>query len=232
MLTMTDPAPPATAIAPAQVLIVDDHPILRHGIARLVEREGDFAVCAEAGSIGEALEVLQHHPVDLVIVDLSLEDQSGMDLIRTLRTRHPRARCLVLSMHDERLHAERALRAGARGYVMKQEATRKIVTALRCIHAGRIYLGEAIASDILSRLAGLPAAGEPQEDAASVAALSDRELEVLRLIGRGLKTGEIARSLHRSVHTVEAHRANIKRKLGLKTSGDLARAAFTLEQGR
>ncbi|TAK88615.1 MAG: response regulator transcription factor [Aquabacterium sp.] len=232
MPTMTESARPATALAPAQVLIVDDHPILRHGIARLVEREGDFAVCAEAGSIGEALEVLQRHPVDLVVVDLSLEDQSGMDLIRTVRSRHPQARCLVLSMHDERLHAERALRAGARGYVMKQEATRKIVTALRCVRAGHIYLGEAIASDILARLAGVPAASEAGGDAAAMAMLSDRELEVLRLIGRGLKTGEIARNLHRSVHTVEAHRANIKRKLGLKTAGDLARAAFTLEQGR
>lgn len=211
-----------------RVLIVDDHPILRHGIAQLVGRESDFEACSEAGTVDEALEVLAHQPADVAIVDLSLEDQSGLELIRRAKARHPALQCLVLSMHDERLHAERALRAGARGYLMKQEATRKIVAALRQVRAGRIYLSETVSSEILARLAS----GSERTDSAAgaVGGLSDREMEVLRLIGRGLKTGEIARSLHRSVHTIETHRANIKRKLGLRTSGDLARAAFKLSE--
>ena len=212
-----------------RVLIVDDHPILRHGIAQLVGREADFDACAEAGSVDEAMALLAGQPVDVAIVDLSLEEQSGMELIRRARVRYPKLQCLVLSMHDERLHAERALRAGARGYLMKQEATRKIVAALRQVRAGRIYLSDTVASEILGRLAGGAASTERDDDpAAAVGGLSDREMEVLRLIGRGLKTGEIARTLSRSVHTVEAHRANIKRKLGLRTAGDLARAAFNL----
>jgi DNA-binding NarL/FixJ family response regulator len=205
------------------VLIVDDHPILRHGIAQLITRESDFTVCGEAGSYDEALGLLTSREVDLMLIDLSLEGQSGLDLIRAVRERKPQVRCLVLSMHDERLHAERALRAGARGYLMKQEATRKIVAALRQVREGRIYLSESIASDLLERLAS--GATPPADDTHG---LTDRELEVLQLIGQGLKTGEIAKALHRSVHTVEAHRASIKRKLSLKTSGELAKAAFAL----
>lgn len=209
----------------ARVLIVDDHPILRHGIAQLVEREDDLDPCAEAGTVDDALAVLASQPIDLVVVDLSLNEQSGMDLIRHIRERHPQVKCLVLSMHDEKLHAERALRAGARGYVMKHEATRKIVTALRCVRDGRIYLSDEIATQLLERMAAAPAPG-PARPESPLGALSDRELEVLRLIGQGLKTGDIARALHRSVHTIEAHRANIKRKLGLKTAGELSQAAF------
>jgi len=212
------------AAAPARVLIVDDHPILRHGLMQLVQREPDLQPCAEAGSIEDALDVLSREPIDLVIVDLSLNDRSGMDLLRTARARFPQVRCLVLSMHDERLHAERAIRAGARGYVMKQEATKKIVSALRCVRDGRIYVSDAIASQLLERLAAAPSpAAAP---ASPWGSLSEQELEVLRLIGLGHKTGDIARALHRSVHTVEAHRASIKRKLGLKNAGELARAAF------
>lgn len=218
----------AGAARKTRVLIVDDHPILRHGIAQLVGRESDFDACSEAGTIDEAMALLDKQPTDVAIVDLSLEEQSGLELIRRARASHPKVQCLVLSMHDERLHAERALRAGARGYLMKQEATRKIVTALRQVCAGRIYLSDAVSSEILGRLAS----GSEQSDPArsALGGLSDREMEVLRLIGRGLKTGEIAQTLHRSVHTVEAHRANIKRKLGLRTSGDLARAAFNLSE--
>jgi DNA-binding NarL/FixJ family response regulator len=211
-----------------RVLIVDDHPILRHGIAQLVGREPDFDPCAEAGTIDEALALLAAQPIDVAIVDLSLEDESGMELIRKARARCPGLQCLVLSMHDERLHAERALRAGARGYLMKQEATRKIVAALRQVRAGHIYLSEAVASEILGRLAGGAPAEPDGGPENALGGLSDREMEVLRLIGRGLKTGEIARSLNRSVHTIETHRASIKRKLGLRTAGDLSRAAFNL----
>lgn len=218
---MTDPLPGGPALS--QVLIVDDHPILRHGIAQMIQREPDLEACAEAGSVDEALAALAQQPVDLMVVDLSLAEQSGMDLIRTVRHHHPQVQCLVLTMHDEKLHAERALRAGARGYLMKHEATKKIVLALRTIRDGRIFLSEAIASDLLERMAGTSSTATDSP----MASLSDRELEVLRLIGRGLKTGDIARTMHRSVHTVEAHRANIKRKLGLRTAQELAHAAFS-----
>jgi DNA-binding NarL/FixJ family response regulator len=211
----------------SQVLLVDDHPILRHGIAQLIGRDQDLEVCAEAGSVDEALALLAAQPVDIMVVDLSLTHRSGLDLIRAARAKHPQVLSLVLSMHDERLHAERALRAGARGYVMKQEATRKIVAALRSVRAGNIYLSEAIATELLERLAtGASAPGSAT--VSEVQGLTDRELEVLRLIARGLKTGEIARTLNRSVHTVEAHRSSIKRKLGLRTSGELSKAAFAL----
>lgn len=210
----------------ARVLIVDDHPILRHGIAQLVARESDLDPCAEAGNIEEALGILAAQRIDLMVVDLSLDEQSGMDLLRRARVQHPDVKSLVLSMHDEKLHAERALRAGARGYVMKHEATKKIVTALRCVRDGRIYLSDAIASQMLERLAATPGSGGAEQTASPLSSLTDRELEVLRLIGRGLRTGEIARQLNRSAHTVEAHRSNIKRKLGLKTAGELAQLAF------
>jgi DNA-binding NarL/FixJ family response regulator len=213
--------------SPSQVLLVDDHPILRHGIAQLIGRDPDLVVCGEAGGVDEALAVLADRPVDIMVVDLSLENRSGLDLIRAARANHPAVLSLVLSMHDERLHAERALRAGARGYVMKQEATRKIVSALRSVRAGHIYLSEAIATDLLQRLAAgasVTAAAASSE----VQGLTDREREVLRLIARGLKTGEIARTLNRSVHTIETHRASIKRKLGLRSSGELAKAAFAM----
>ncbi len=211
----------------SKVLIVDDHPILRHGIAQMVAREDDMEVCGEAGSVPDALAFIAANAVDLAIVDLSLDDRSGMELIRTVHQRYPQLRCLVLSMHDENLHAERALRAGASGYVMKQEATRKIITALRRVRDGHIYLSDAMGSQLLQRLAGTagPAASAPAQQ---LSALSDRELEVLRLIGKGMKTGDIARTLNRSVHTVEAHRANIKRKLALKSAGELAQYAFGL----
>jgi two-component system, NarL family, response regulator NreC len=213
----------------SRVLVVDDHPILRHGIAELVQHEPGFEVCAEAGSAAEALEQLARHPIDLAIVDLSLAGLSGIDLLKTLRTRYPTVRTLVMSMHDETLYAERALRAGARGYVMKQEATRQILTALRHIRDGEIWLSERMRQRLLSRIADAPAAVVRQ--GTDLTLLSDRELEVFRLIGRGLKTGEIARELHRSVNTVEAHRAAIKRKFAITTGAELARLAFQAFEG-
>ena len=212
----------------SRVLVVDDHPILRRGIAELVQHEPNFEVCAEAGSATEALEQLARHPIDLAIVDLSLAGLSGIDLLETLRMRHPTVRTLVMSMHDETLYAERALRAGARGYVMKQEATRQILHALRCIQDGEIWVSERMRQRLLSRVAEAPAASRGGTD---LTRLTDRELEIFRLIGRGLKTGEIAQMLHRSVNTVEAHRAAIKRKLAVTTGTELARLAFQAFEG-
>lgn len=212
-----------------RVLVVDDHPILRHGIAELVQREPDFTVSAEAGSAEEALAQLALHAIDVAIVDLSLAGLSGIELLKTLRTRHPEVRTLVMSMHDETVYAERTLRAGARGYVMKQEATKQILTALRRIRDDGIWLSDRMQQRLLNRVAMAP--GSADRGDADVSALTNRELEVFRLIGRGLKTGEIARQLNRSVNTVEAHRAAIKRKLDVVTGAELARLAFQAFDG-
>lgn len=211
----------------ASVLIVDDHPILRDGIAQLIDREPDLETCAQAGGVDEALAVLASSTVQLAVVDLSLSGRSGFDLLRAVRQQYASVRSLVVSMHEESLYAERALRAGARGYIMKQEAPRKIVTALRTVRDGGIYLSDAMRSRLLERLV------EPAPDAAGspFKGLTDRELEVLRLVGRGMKSGDIARTLMRSVNTVEAHRANIKRKLGLSSAAELARYAYSLGEG-
>ena len=213
--------------AKTRVLVVDDHPILRHGIAQLINRESDLIVDIEAENAEQALREIKTDAVDLAIVDLSLDGLSGLEFIKTLRTKHPTIRCLVLSMHDELLFAERALRAGARGYMMKQEATKKIISALRQIRDGQIYLSDAMHNRLLERYTEQPA-----PLASPLAALTDREMEVFRLIGKGLKTGEIALTIKRSVNTVEAHRAAIKRKLNLKNAAELARIAYQDAESR
>lgn len=205
-----------------QVLIVDDHPIVRQGIAQLIDREDDLHVCCGVGSVEEALEILRRCTPNIVIVDISLAGVSGIELVGAIRARYDGLPVLVMSMHDESLYAERALRAGARGYIMKQEATEKILTAIRQILGGEIYVSDKMRSVMLQRL--IRNGDEPQ-NASPVAALTNRELEVLRLIGQGMGTREIARELHRSIKTVEAHRANIKDKLHLKTATELVRFA-------
>lgn len=201
------------------ILIVDDHPIVRQGIALLVNQQPDLDACCEAGSGEEALELLAKRvqPIHLAIVDLSLGGMSGLELVKALRSHHPDLPVLVMSMHDESLYAERVLRAGARGYIMKQEATEKILTALRQILRGEIYVSDRMRNRMLERL--IDNRGDAAES--PLASLSDRELEVLRLIGRGLSTGEIARDLCRSVKTIETHRANIKDKLSLRGGAEL-----------
>ncbi|MGD9787832.1 MAG: response regulator [Sulfuricellaceae bacterium] len=214
-----------------KIMIVDDHPIVRQGIALLFDSQDDMRAVCEAGSGEEALASLTRSDgacADLMVVDLSLEGMSGLDLIKAVRSRFPEMPMLVMSMHDESFYAERVLRAGARGYIMKQEATEKILTAVRQILRGGIYVSDKMQTRMLQRL--VDSRGEQVETPLS--ALSDRELEVLRLIGRGLSTGEIARDLHRSVKTVEAHRANIKEKLNLKNAAELVRYAIQwVEQG-
>lgn len=213
---------PSAAATVTAVVIVDDHPILRHGLAELINREPDIQVSGEADSAELALELLTKTPCDVVIVDISLPGISGIELVRTLKERHPDVRSLVMSMHDESLYAERALRAGAHGYIMKQEATRQIIAAIRRIREDEIYVSDKMQTRILGRLVN----AQRETDDSPLSLLSDRELEVFRLIGRGLKKGEIARQIKRSVHTVEAHRANIKRKLKIKTAAELSRLAF------
>lgn len=207
---------------PTRILIVDDHPIVRLGIRQMLAAEHDLDVCGEAESADAAKQAIARTQPDLAIVDLSLAEGTGLDLIRSLRESMPSLPLLVLSMHDEALFAERVLRAGARGYIMKREAITGLVTAIRQVLAGRIYVSEGMAQAVLERLGS-----EGTEPGNVLAALTDRELEVFDLIGRGLNTTAIAEQLGISIKTIETYRANIKTKLNLKDATELIRFAAT-----
>lgn len=208
-------------------MIVDDHVMVREGIAELINREPDMAVCCGADSVDGALKALQccttgtKGQPDMVIVDISLNGASGFELIHAMKSRYPDIPVLVMSMHDENLHAERALRAGAKGYIMKQEAFDQVLTAIRQVLRGELFLSEKMRSLMLQRLI------EPNATTndSPLGSLSDRELEVLRLTGAGLSIADIAQTLHRSVKTIEANRARIKEKLALKNNTDFMRYA-------
>lgn len=209
----------------SNVLIVDDHPIVRQGIVQLINREDDMRVCCEAGDADQALEAIANNngccKADIALVDMSLPGISGIELVKILRSRFPEIRILVISMHDETLYAERALRAGAKGYIMKQEATEKVLIAIRHILSGEVYVSDKMRSKILQRIID----NRFETPTSPVSHLSDKELDVLRLIGKGLRTSDIASEVNRSVKTVEAHRANLKEKLGLKNATELVRFA-------
>jgi DNA-binding NarL/FixJ family response regulator len=213
--------PPKTKTPPKRLLIVDDHPMMRNGLAQLIDNEGDLKVCAEADNAGQAINAVARQKFDLALVDISLPDKNGLELIKDLRALRPELPVLVVSMHDELIYAERALRAGARGYIMKQEGGQKFLQAVRQVLAGSVYVSEKMSARILENFSGNPApgAGSP------VRKLSDREFEVFQLIGQGIATGGIAERLHLSVKTVEVHRANIKQKLNLATATELVRYA-------
>jgi DNA-binding NarL/FixJ family response regulator len=214
---------PAQASA-AKILIVDDHPIVRQGVVRLIEREPDLQICGEAESAAEAMSALAKQSPDLILLDLSLRGTPGLDLIRQLRSDFPKSPVLVLSMHDETPWAERVLRAGACGFVMKQEKPRVLIARIRQALAGDLALSERMAARLVRKFTGQPdsdpaAARDPHID------LSDRELEVLQLIAQAMSTREIAGTMHISVKTVEAHRENLKRKLDLGSTTELLRYA-------
>ena len=205
-----------------RLLLVDDHAVMRHGLAALFNEEPDLRVCGEAESAAQALDLLATTEVDVAVVDISLKGSDGLELIRQISSLHPRVLSLVLSMYDESVYAERALRAGARGYVRKAEAADTVMTAVRRVLKGDTYVSESVASQFVKRVAG----GRAPADPSGVGRLSDRELQVLRQIGRGMGNREIADDLCISVKTVEAHREHIKRKLSLPTAGDLLRYAI------
>jgi DNA-binding NarL/FixJ family response regulator len=211
---------------PARVLLVDDHPIVRQGLAQLTNAAGDLLVCAEASSARQALELLETTPVDVAVIDIALEDRNGVELIKDIVARFPGVRCLALSMYDEAIYAMRVLRAGGRGYVMKQEVSKKIIEAIRQVLAGHVYLSETMSTRMVDQFVQ----SNPSQPAPG-SELSDRELEVLTLIGQGQSTREIAAKLFLSVKTIEAHRERIKDKLELKNSTELLRYAlqFTLD---
>ena len=213
----------------ARVLIIDDHPIVRHGLAELINHEKDLKVCAQADRPFRALKAVDASLPDLVIADLSLGDESGLELVKELKARHPELPILVLSMHDESYFADRVIRAGAMGYIMKEAPPEQVIHAIRQVLVGKVYLSEAMAASMLDQLVGRK--GGTQR--ALFQRLSDRELEVLRLVGKGLGTRQIAEKLYISVKTVENHREHIKTKLNLRSAPELLRYAvrFEMEAG-
>lgn len=206
----------------ARVLLVDDHAIVREGLTQMINASEDLVVCGDVDDAQGALAALEELHPDFVILDVTLRGMDGLELIRLVQQRWPHLPILVLSMHSEELYAERALRAGARGYIMKQEATRVILTAIRRVLAGELYVSPAMQDQLLRRVVGRRA----DQAKAPIDSLSDRELEVFRLIGSGLTTREIAQQLHLSVKTVESYREHIKRKLRISTSAQLMRHAL------
>lgn len=211
------------------ILLVDDHPVLRRGLASLIESEPDLVACGEAATCRAALDAIRESRPDLVIVDLELEGSNGLDLIKDMQRHHPEIPALVLSMHDEAVYAERALRAGARGYITKQQLDDTLLVAIRRLLAGETYLSLALQA----RLAAKFVAGQTLATDSPLDTLSDRELHVFGLIGRGWSTRQIAETLNLSIKTIESHREHIKQKLGIESAAELAqRATQWVETGR
>jgi len=210
-----------TKPAARRILLLDDHPLLRKGLSALINQEPDLMVVGEAEDGQQALQALAENRFDLAIVDISLPGVDGIEVLKSLKERFPELPTLVVSMHDESLFAERALRAGARGFIMKQEAVESILTAIRRVLAGQIYVSERIATRMLKKLVD----GDARPSARTLDVLTDRELTIFRLIGQGYGTRQIAEQLHLSAKTVESHRAHIKEKLDLGSGTELVRYA-------
>lgn len=205
----------------SKVLIVDDHPLIREGLSLRVSSQPDLEVCGEAASAAEALQQVQTNRPDLAIIDIQLVDSSGIDLIKEIAARFPKVKMLVVSAYDDSLYAERALRAGALGYVNKRHCQEKMIEAVRAVLDGRRYVSD----EMTQRLFSLAVTGNDPSLADPVQRLSDRELEVFQLIGQGLKSSAIANRLFLSVHTIDSHREKIRRKLGLKNGNELMQRA-------
>src|SRR4051794_24741184 len=206
----------------SRVIVVDDHPIVRQGLTQMINRDGDLIVCGEAEEARSALQAIATLSPDIVVIDISLNGPSGLEILKTIRQTDPALRVLILSMHDEMVYAERALRAGANGYIMKQEATEMVLVALRRILGGEVYVSNRVANRMLRQLVG----GAPSSRKSPVDDLTDRELEVFRLIGEGHGTRQISDELHLSVKTVETYQSHIKEKMGLKNARELVQYAI------
>jgi DNA-binding NarL/FixJ family response regulator len=226
-----DAAPPATPPAKRGVLVVDDHPFMRAGIAQLIERQADLRVCGEAGNPAEALQALARAKPDLILTDLTMPGRSGLEFIKDLRAAHTDVAVLVISMHDEVVYAERALRAGARGYIMKEAGGENLLAAIRQVLRGEIYVSPRMSARILEGFSTT----RPRGSSSPIEKLTDREFEVFQLIGQGKSTRDIAQQLHLSTKTVDVHRSNIKAKLELGDVTALIRHAVrwveTQQQG-
>jgi len=204
-----------------KIFIVDDHPIVRKGLAQLINQEPDMVICGEAENAQSALDLLKKIKPDLAIVDISLQGIDGIELIKKIKVRDANLPILVVSMHDESLFAERALRAGAKGYIMKQEAIEKMMEAIRRVIGGEVYVSERVSATIVKKFID----GKAENTRSPMEVLSNRELEVFQLIGQGFVTRQIAQELNVSIKTVESYRANIKEKLNLKNATELLRHA-------
>jgi DNA-binding NarL/FixJ family response regulator len=208
---------PKTTVKKTRVLIVDDHPMTRAGLVHLINHQPELVVCGEAESAARALDILESSRPDLLLIDITLPGKSGLELIKDVRAMLPEMRMLVISMHDESLYADRVLRAGARGYITKHEGGEKLIEAIRRVLSGKIYVSETMSAHILEIFSG----GQTGLDRSSIEKLSDREFEVFESLGEGLSSQQIAKKLHLSAKTVDAHRANIKTKLNIKTTAEL-----------
>ncbi len=209
----------------SRILIVEDHPVTREGFAHLINCQSDLETCGETDTAAKALVLIAVQKPDLAIVDISLPGGNGLELIKNMKSLHPAVPVLVLSTHDEWLYAERALRAGAKGYIMKQAPTREVMEAVRLVLRGEMYASEAMRSRMVYRHLHGPKSLPPT----AIESLTDRELEVFQLIGAGCTTRQIAGSLHLSISTVETHRAHIKEKLGIENATALVRRAVELK---
>jgi DNA-binding NarL/FixJ family response regulator len=207
-----------------RVFVVDDHPLVREGLANLINQQDDLSVVGEAEDSAGAVAGIAEKQPNVALIDISLKNESGLELVKSLEERFPLVALIVLSMHDEALYAERALRAGAKGYVMKRETSKNVLTAIRRVLAGDVYVSERVVSTMARRMgSSRKAAAEPVER------LSDRELEIFRLLGQGRTTSQIAEDLHLSLKTVQAYCARAKEKFGVNSLGELLRAAIRWE---
>jgi DNA-binding NarL/FixJ family response regulator len=213
---------PATDRRKKRVFLVDDHPLVREWLTNLIHRQPDLVVCGETENASRALQAIAASKPDVAIVDLSLKDSSGIELIKNLKEQHPEIAVLVLSMHDESHYAERALRAGAKGYVMKRETTKKIIEAIRRVLDGKLYVSDSVAEAMTARMIE----GKPIANVSPIEQLSDRELEVFELLGQGLGTRRVAETLNVSMKTVQAYCARMKEKLNLSSATELLREAI------
>ena len=212
----------ATPLHMHRLLIVDDHPLVRSGIRSILQLEPDLEICGEAENQEQALEIVEREQPDLVLVDITLKNSSGLTLLKELQARYPNILTLAVSMHDEYTYAVRCLKAGAKGYIMKQAGTERIRDAIRCVLEGGTYLSEKMTASAVEQLG----TGRAPGVASPVEVLSNRELELFQLTGQGKEIAEIAEIMQISPRTVEVHRSHIKKKLGLRTSTDIFQSAY------
>jgi DNA-binding NarL/FixJ family response regulator len=217
--------PSVTASRKRRIFLVDDHPLVREGLTNLINGQSDLIVCGEAEDSAGAITGIAKTRPDVALVDISLKNESGLELVKNLESQFPLVALIVLSMHDEALYAERALRAGARGYVMKRESTKSVLASIRRVLEGGVYVSERVVSSMARRFSLSPKGVE----GSPVERLSDRELEIFRLLGQGRTTAQIAEDLHLSLKTVQAYCARAKEKFGVSTLGELLRAAIRWE---
>jgi DNA-binding NarL/FixJ family response regulator len=217
--------PTVTPARKRRIFLVDDHPLVREGLANLINEQNDLIICGEAEDSAGAITGIAKARPDVALVDISLKNESGLELVKNLESQFPLVALIVLSMHDEALYAERALRAGARGYVMKRETTKSVLASIRRVLEGGVYVSERVVNSMARRFSSSPKGAE----SSPVERLSDRELEIFRLLGQGRTTAQIAEDLHLSLKTVQAYCARAKEKFGVSSLGELLRAAIRWE---